>query len=133
MATRTKLPIPTEHQEQATFIDVCERLSASVPALGLVFAIPNGGQRNVVVARKLKAEGVRPGVPDLFLPVARGIWHGLFIEMKRRDGGELKPTQRRVHRQLLDQNYDVRVCLGWKDAVRTALTYLGYRPEDYLR
>lgn len=33
----------------------------------LLFAIPNGGKRNAREAARLKAEGVTPGVPDLFL------------------------------------------------------------------
>lgn len=47
-----------------------------------LFAIPNGGQRNKVVAGKLKAEGVRSGVADLFLALPAGDCHGLYIEMK---------------------------------------------------
>ena len=52
------------------------------PYRGRLFAIPNGGQRNIIVATKLKAEGVRKGVPDLMLPVPAGGFSGLFIELK---------------------------------------------------
>jgi hypothetical protein len=52
------------------------------PEARRAYAIPNGGQRNVAVAAKLKAEGVRPGVLDVHLPLARGGAHGLWIEHK---------------------------------------------------
>ena len=41
------------------------------PQLALIFAIPNGGKRHIGTARKLKAEGVRSGVPDIFLACPR--------------------------------------------------------------
>jgi len=46
------------------------------------FAIPNGGQRNIIVATKLKAEGVKKGVADLFIMVGNSKHYGLFIEVK---------------------------------------------------
>ena len=72
----------TEHDEQAALFQWAELMAAQIPELRLMFAIPNGGHRHIGVARKLKAEGVKPGVPDIFLPVARNKFHGLFIEMK---------------------------------------------------
>lgn len=56
--------------------------SGACPALGLLFAVPNGGKRDYVTAARMKAEGVKSGVPDIFLPVARGGYHGLWIELK---------------------------------------------------
>jgi hypothetical protein len=46
---------------------------------GLIFAIPNGGQRNVIVASKLKAEGVLSGVPDLCVPIAKKALTGFIL------------------------------------------------------
>lgn len=48
----------------------------------LLFAIPNGGKRNVVTALRMKREGVISGVPDLFLSIGRNGYHGFYIEMK---------------------------------------------------
>lgn len=62
------------------------------PQLALLHAIPNGGHRTAAQAGKLKAEGVKPGVPDLDLPCARGGFFGLRIEVKK-PGGTLSPEQ----------------------------------------
>ena len=61
----------SEHQEQKALIQWARLNQQRFPELDLLFAIPNGGLRNIRVARKLKSEGVKPGVSDLFLPVAR--------------------------------------------------------------
>lgn len=52
----------------------------------ILFAIPNGGRRSAIEAAIMKGEGVMPGVADLFLMFPTKAHHGLFIEMKHRDG-----------------------------------------------
>ena len=99
--------------------------SATLPELGLLFAIANGGERHLFVAKKLKAEGVKPGAPDLCLPVARGGYHGLYLELKRRGGGVVSPSQKWWLEKLQEQGYRAVVCYGWNDARETI--------EDYLR
>jgi hypothetical protein len=85
---------PTEHELQCAFFarvnDPAEQ--AKRPALALVHAVPNGGKRSWSVAVKLKAEGVKPGVPDIHAPLARGGYFGLWIEMKR-PGETTTPAQ----------------------------------------
>jgi hypothetical protein len=73
----------------------------------LIYAIPNGGLRNKVVAAKLKAEGVLSGVPDLHIPVAKKGYHGLFIEMKKDAKTEVKKggTQDIVMESLREAGY----------------------------
>ena len=81
-----KLPHPTEHQEQCAVVQWAALQHGRYPELALLYAIPNAGagaQRGQ--AGKMKAEGVKPGVPDLCLPVRRGKCSGLYIEMKRRE------------------------------------------------
>ena len=72
----------SEHDEQKKIFQWARMSEGRWPELALLFAIPNGGHRHKAVAAKLKAEGVKAGVPDMCLPVARGRWHGLFIELK---------------------------------------------------
>lgn len=116
-----------EHQEQAAVITWCELNKAKYPALDMIFAIPNGGHRHIGVAKKLKVEGVKAGVPDLFLAVpaiADGHeWAGLFIEMK---AGKNKPTEKQIewHNKLMDQQYGVVVCYSFEEAVKEICSYL---------
>ena len=83
----------TEHEEQVALMRLVEMHKGRWPELGMLFAVPNGGDRNMLVAKKLKAEGVKKGVPDLCLPLPRGGYHGLYIEMKRQKNGRISPEQ----------------------------------------
>ena len=98
------------------------------PELRLLHAIPNGGKRDIRTAAMLKAEGVKPGVPDICLPVPRGGKHGMYIELKRRKGGTVSEAQQAWIRALCGQGYACTVCHGW-DAARDEI--MGYlRQED---
>jgi hypothetical protein len=90
----------------------------------LLFAIPNGGQRNIIVASKLKAEGVRSGVPDLFLAVPKKDYHGLFIEMKKPKCGRVSGSQKEMIDELNQLNYLSVVCKGWNEAKAVIEQYL---------
>lgn len=115
---------PTEAEEQATLFGWARMMSRKHPELLLMFHIPNGGARRQSEAARFKAEGVKAGVPDLFLPVARGSWHGLFIEMKREKGGRLSTEQRIWLDALRGQGYAAYVAYGWKDAATLIESYL---------
>ena len=112
-----------EHLEQCALFRWAGYQAKARPELALMFAIPNGGHRHPATAARLKAEGVKAGVPDICLPVAKGEYHGLFIELK---AGRNKPTPTQVqwHARLSYQGYRVTVCWGW-EAAREAI-------EEYL-
>lgn len=97
-------PRMSEHQLQATIIQQCNLRALANPLWGLIFAIPNGGDRDVRVAVKLQAEGVKAGIPDLFVPVARHGWHGLFMELKAK-GNKPKTHQEQWLQLLANQGY----------------------------
>jgi hypothetical protein len=118
------LVIPTEHQEQASLFAEAMLRSHLDPRWGLLLAIPNGGMRSKATAGKLKAEGVRAGVPDLFLPIAVGGHHGLWVEMKTRTGGRLSPDQVSWIAHLRLQGYRVEVCPGVDHGIRAIRDYL---------
>ena len=122
---KDKRLLPKEGQEQATLMSWAGMQSCVYPELGLLFHIPNGGGRSKAEAGRFKAEGVKAGVPDLFLPVPRGESHGLFIELKRLDGGSVSKAQKEWIAQLREQGYRAEVCKGWEAASRVLLEYLG--------
>ena len=94
------------------------------PELRLLHAIPNGGSRNPIEAVHLKQQGVKAGIPDIHLPVARGGWHGLYIEMKRRKGGRVSVEQKKMLLALREQGYEAVVCYGCEDAIKVIKEYL---------
>lgn len=108
--------VPTEDEEQMTLIRWAALAAGQHPELRLLFHIPNGGSRGKAEAGRFRAMGVKSGVPDLFLPVARGPWHGLFIELKQTKGGRVSPEQAAWIRDLGAQGYCIGVCYGWEQA-----------------
>lgn len=88
-----------------------------------LMAIPNGGARHIVVAAKLKAEGVRAGVPDIELRVSRNGRHALWIEMKH---GRNKPTDAQVEFMRWQEAEGAKcvVCYTWTEAKKAIEDYL---------
>ncbi len=123
-----------EHAEQAALLYWVRLHEARYPELRWLYAVPNGRGRSKAEAGKLKAEGVKRGVPDLALDVARGGYHGLRIEMKA--PGKLRSLshdQRMWHNHLLLEGYAIHTSDDWRDAWVALMTYLGYpavRPSD---
>lgn len=124
MSNKYPAQIATESAEQATLFSWARMMAGKWPELRLLFHIPNGGSRGKVEAARFKAEGVKAGVPDLFLPVARGSHHGLFIEMKRREGGRVSAEQKEWIAALTEQGYRAEVCHGWEEAAALIEIYL---------
>lgn len=123
----TKRPAK-ESEHQASLIRWAQLQRGKYPELALLFHIPNGGTRDPVEAAHLKAQGVKKGVSDLFLPVARRGYHGLFIEMKR-PHGRVSPEQQLFGDNVTKQGYLFHIAYGW-EAARGALEwYLGEADE----
>ena len=118
-----------EHNEQKALFAWAHLAKATQPELQWLFAVPNGGQRHPAVAAKLKAEGVKRGVPDIGLPVARGGFHGLWIELKFQGNqtakrGTVSKEQQQWIENLALNGYAVAVCYGWREAQLTIERYL---------
>ena len=110
-----------EDAEQQALFQYADLQSA--PEWQLMFAIPNGGKRHMTTAMKLKATGLKAGIPDIFLPVARAPWNGLFIELKSKTGS-VRPNQKVWHKLLREQDYRVAVCRGYETAIQVITEYL---------
>ena len=116
----------SEADEQTALFEWAELMRGQLPGIELMYHVPNGGSRNHAEAAHLKAQGVKAGVPDICLPVPRGAYHGLYIELK---AGKNKPTkeQREWISALRKQKYAAGVCYGWEAAAGIIQKY--YREE----
>ena len=110
---------PTEAEEQAALF----QWAAYYPELRFMYAVPNGGSRNVIEARNLKRQGVKSGVPDICLPVAAGGYHGLYIELKV-GKNKLSENQKQWLEYLNKAGYMTKVCYGFQEARETIAGYI---------
>lgn len=115
---------PTQHEanEQEALFRWAAFVRGRFPEIDLLYHIPNGGSRNRIEAANLKRQGVKAGVPDLCLPVARGAFHGLYIEMK---AGKNTTTEKQDGwiSALRVQGYAAEVCYGWERAAEVITKY----------
>lgn len=96
----------TEHDLQVQCINLARFL---YPKL-VIFAIPNGAFCGYKQGRKLVAEGLTAGVPDIFVALARKGKNGLFIEMKNGKAGRVSPDQKVMLERLKNEGYESAVC-----------------------
>lgn len=99
------------------------KIRSKYPELKLLYHVPNERKCSAAEGARLKRMGVKAGVPDLCLPVARGNHHGLYIEMKA-TSGKLADTQKWWQMELNEQGYLSVVCYGWEQAVHSLEMYL---------
>lgn len=124
----------TEHGHQVALFAWAAIQTQTTPELRLLFAIPNGGSRGdsqrsaMIQGATLKAEGVKPGVSDTMLPVARRGYHGLWIEMKK-PGGTESQAQIEWGAAMVDQGYWYACCDHWLKAAWLLASYLGMKDE----
>ena len=112
-----------ERDEQKALFEWARWQIGKYPELEYMFHIPNEGKRSARAGADLKRQGLKSGVPDIFLPVPRGEYHGLFIELKY---GKNKATK--VQALWLDRlkslGYQAVVSNGWENAARIIISYL---------
>lgn len=90
---------------------------------GLLFAVPNGGQRSKKTAADLKKEGVVSGVSDLILDVPNKQYHGLRIEMKH---GKNKQSESQLlyQQRVTAQGYHYALCYTFEQFQEVINDYL---------
>lgn len=116
--------IAKESEEQQNLFSLVWRQLNIYPELWLLHHIPNGGTRRKIEASHLKAQGVRKGVPDISLPVAKGKYHGAYIEMKRTKGSTISTDQKEWLNRLIDNGYAAVVCYGASEAWEFLKAYI---------
>lgn len=130
LSLATSKPVPLEEDEQIALFRWAAWQANSTPELRLLYHVPNGGSRHKAEAARLKAAGVKSGVPDICLPVPRAGYHGLYIELKRQKGGRISPEQTEWIAALIKQGYCAAVCRGWEAAREEILRYLTISKEE---
>lgn len=120
--TKIHTPFPLEFEEQCNLINWCH--AHQDKRLRLIYSHTNGARMARGVANKLKASGAKAGIPDLFLPIPSGEYHGLYIELKRVKGSSTSLIQKKWLMLLLNQGYQAVVCFGAEDAQAIITSYL---------
>jgi hypothetical protein len=108
--------------EQAKVIAWAKRHEHIYPYLWLLHCSLNGVKLSAIQASIAKAQGMLSGVPDLFLPVPKNGYHGLYIEMKSAKG-RVSVEQSRYLKCAAENGYSVVVCYSANEAIK--------RIEDY--
>ena len=108
-----------ESQDQAAYFEWAQYK----PELKWAHAIPNGGKRDKKEAANLKRQGVKAGVSDIFIPLVRGKYHGLYIELKTKTG---KPSQEQKEfiSDMRRNGYAACICYGAEEAIEVTKQYL---------
>lgn len=109
--------VPSEHAEQAALFVWAN----AHPVACVMYANVNGQYRQ----GQRPEPGMKAGIPDVFLPVARGGYHGLYIELKRKKGGVVFEAQKAWHERLRGQGYAVGLSYGADEAIAQVQAYLG--------
>ncbi len=118
----------SEATEQERVINWARFHEKDYPELALLHHIPNGGSRNQLEAANLKRQGVKAGVPDLCLPVARNGKHGLYVEMKWKKNKTTEKQDWWLER-LRQQGYETAVCWTAEEAMEKIAEYMGMTEE----
>ena len=115
----------TEYEHQLKVFAWCDIKSIQYPELKLINASLSGVRLSIGQAKKAKRAGMVKGFPDIFLPVPKGLYHGLFIELKRlKPRGYPSPDQDWWLKKLAKQGYACSCCRGHDAAIGVIIDYL---------
>jgi VRR-NUC domain-containing protein len=120
----------SEHSEQALVIEWAQRHEGLYPELRWLYSSLNGifipAPKQIVykIINHMKQEGMKKGIADLCLPVARRGYHGLYIELKRDENSEIKPEQIEFMAFVAEQGYCDKICRGYDETIEVLEWYL---------
>jgi hypothetical protein len=113
-------PAKNEHCLQRSLVNWCHGQGNGIVQRRF-FAVPNGGARNIIQAARLKAEGVRPGAPDLVFygPAGSVLW----LELKNGTAGKLSEAQATMHEDLYHCGHRVVVARTLANAIEAVVSF----------
>lgn len=112
-----------EANEQEALFRWAELQACTYPELLAMYAIPNAAKRSPIEGARMVKQGLKKGVPDICLPVARRNFAGLYIELKV-DKNKTTEHQDVWIQRLRKYGHRVEVCYGWEVAKDVILDYL---------
>lgn len=124
--------LSSEGTEQEKVISWCGHHERLYPELRWIHHCPNGGSRQKMEAARLKAQGVKAGVPDLHLPISKGSYIGLYIEMKY-DKGTIQKTQKEWIAGMVAAGHFACICYGYDNAVKVIESYVRLGPGEEMQ
>ncbi len=112
-----------ESNEQKSLMHWAKLAQSIYPDLKWLHCSLNACKRSAIQASIAKQQGMLAGVPDLFLPIKRGKYSGLFIEMKY---GKNKATKGQLEflENAKKNGYETAICYGWFEAKQILENYL---------
>lgn len=122
-SSKVKSTITSESVIQESFFAWARMHERQFPILKWIFAVPNGGYRYKATAVAMKRQGVKAGVLDVCLPVARKGFAGLWIEFKT-EVGKLSDEQKEWLEFLESEGHQVHVLRTWLAAANITINYL---------
>lgn len=114
-----------DEEQQAIFTWAKYTSIGSEKVSDYLFHIPNGGLRNKREAARLKRQGVKAGVSDMFLPIPMRGYAGLWVELKAKEGVKPTASQKEWIDKMVSVGYSAKVCYGSGEAIKVIKEYLG--------
>lgn len=112
---------PSEQMIQKEVVSWAGRNVATWPALAMLYSNPNEGRRHP--HRGWADMGMSAGLPDLVLPVARGPYAHLYLELKA-PGNDLTTSQHQMIKRLVALGNAADVAWSTPQAVFVLKNYL---------
>ena len=115
----------SEHDIQVRFVKYLDfkKVLYSSTANGIFLKDRKTAHR---IMNKMKAEGLKTGLPDILIFEPRGGFNGLMIELKSKTG-KTSDDQKKWIKALNDRGYKALVCKGLDSAINSLETYLALK------
>ena len=125
-----KYAIRSEDTEQIAVVQWAQYNVNHHPELKWLHHCPNGGSRNRLEAVKLKQMGVKAGVSDLCLPYPKGIYCGLYIEMKYGNNRQ-QDSQKEFLKEMAEAGHFVATCYSAEEAINVISEYVNLKDATF--